>query len=307
MHKNITLKPVAKQIPKRSVVVDRFSHLFRQAATSGGSASSHVSSSNANARMHLHVYRLCVAAASCMQARARDTSQPLRSVCFLSQKFTAALSSLSPTQTAGRMSEQPPYVAFVQQPASVPSSGGLQVQVGARIERQEERVDWSVSPFVVTALMPRDAGNKGLRIGDRILSINGESVTHMPTSDALSHLLTGPLGSSVDIVVDRATCTPQPLALSVPRSSIEEHFGGKVFGTGDVIFEGWIAKDGRFSSAYKRRWARLSVRIEVGGLGSLTASSYYDSFFNSAGANLAPLDSWKAAACASRRLLMLIL
>jgi hypothetical protein len=211
------------------------------------------------------------------------TSQNLRSVCFLSQKFTAALSSLiSPTQTTGRMSEQPPYVAFVQLPASAPSSGGssrhhdecdLQVQVGARIERQEERVDWSVSPFVVTALMPRDAGNKGLRIGDRILSINGESVTHMPTS-GLSRSLTGPLGSSVDIVVDRATCTPQPLALSVPRSSIEEHIGGKVFRDGEVIFQGWIAKDGRFSSAFKRRWARLSVRIDQGGFSHLTGSFF---------------------------------
>jgi hypothetical protein len=170
------------------------------------------------------------------------------------------------TQTAGHISQQSQYVAFVLQPALAPSPGGssrrhdefqLQVQIGARIERQEDRVDWSTSPFVVTALMPRDAGNKGLRIGDRILSINGESIAHMPTSDALSYLLTGPLGTSVDIVVDRVTCAPQPLALHVPRSSVEEHFGGKVFGNGAVICEGWIAKDGRFSSTFKRRWARL--------------------------------------------------
>ena len=158
-----------------------------------------------------------------------------------------------------------------QSPSPTPAGGSsnhhdhfdLQVSVGARIERQEERVDWSVSPFVVTALMPRGAGNKGLRIGDRILSISGESVTHTTSSSSLTHLLTGPLGSSVDIVVDRVTCVPQPLALSVPRSSIEEHFGGKVLGDGDVIFEGCITKDGRFSSSFKRRWARLSIHSRI--------------------------------------------
>ena len=111
--------------------------------------------------------------------------------------------------------------------------------------------------------MPRDSGNKGLRIGDRILSINGESVTRLSTSGWLSNLLTGPLGSSVDIVVDRVVCVPQPLALSVPRSSIEEHFGGKVFRDGEIILQGWIAKDGRFSSEFKRRWAQLSFESRV--------------------------------------------
>ena len=134
----------------------------------------------------------------------------------------------------------------------------LQVAVGARIERKP-LVEWSVSPFVVTALMPRDSGSKGLRISDRVLAINGQSVTHMATSDSLYDLLVGPLGTSVDIVVDRVTCAPQPLALSVPRSSIEEHFGGKVFSEGEVILQGWISKDGRFSSTFKRRWAKLKV------------------------------------------------
>ena len=135
----------------------------------------------------------------------------------------------------------------------------LQVAIGARIERKP-LVEWSVSPFVVTGLMPRDSGSKGLRISDRVLAINGQSVTHMATSDSLSwlyDLLAGPLGSSVDIVVDRVTCAPQPLALSVPRSSVEEHFGGKIFSNGDVIWQGWISKDGRFSSTFKRRWAQL--------------------------------------------------
>ncbi len=165
------------------------------------------------------------------------------------------------------MSIQPQYVTIQEQPASAasPSSAGssehhvgpsLDVAAGARIEKQA-LVDWSVSPFVVTALMPRDSGEKGLRIGDRVLSINGESVTHMATSDSLSDLLTGPLGSSVDIVVERVTCAPQPLALSVPRSSIEEHFGAKLVRNHDIICQGWITKDGQFLSVLKRRWAWL--------------------------------------------------
>ena len=165
------------------------------------------------------------------------------------------------------MSEQPHYVAF-EQSGSTPSPGGssnhhdgssLQVAVGARIERKP-LVEWSVSPFVVTALMPRYSGSKGLRISDRVLAINGQSVTHMATSDSLYDLLAGPLGTSVDIVVDRVTCAPQPLALSVPRSSIKEHFGGKVFSEGEVIWQGWISKDGRFSSTFKRRWAQLKYK-----------------------------------------------
>ena len=165
------------------------------------------------------------------------------------------------------MSEQPHYVAF-EQSGSTPSPGGssnhhdgssLQVTVGARIERKP-LVEWSVSPFVVTALMPRDSGSKGLRISDRVLAINGQSVTHLATRDSLYDLLVGPLGTSVDIVVDRVTCAPQPLALSVPRSSIEEHFGGKVFSAGEVIWQGWISKDGRFSSTFKRRWAQLKYK-----------------------------------------------
>jgi hypothetical protein len=165
------------------------------------------------------------------------------------------------------MSEQPHYVAFKEQPALTPSPGGssnhhdsssLQVTVGACIERKPP-VEWSVSPWVVTALMPRDSGSRGLRISDRVLAINGQSVTHMATIDSLHDLLEGPVGSSVDIVVDRVTCAPQPLALSEPRSSYEEHFGKKVFNRGEVIFEGWISKDGRFSSTFKRRWAQLTI------------------------------------------------
>ena len=81
----------------------------------------------------------------------------------------------------------------------------------------------------------------------------------MENSDSLYGLLAGPLGSSVDIVVDRVTCAPQPLALSVPRSSVEEHFGGKVWSQGEIILQGRISKDGRFSSTFKRRWAKLKV------------------------------------------------
>ena len=168
------------------------------------------------------------------------------------------------------MSEQPHYVAFKEQPASTPSPGGssdhhdgssLQVAVGARIERKP-LVEWSVSPFVVTALMPRDSGSKGLRISDRVLAINGQNVTLMENSDSLYGLLAGPLGSSVDIVVDRVTCVPQPLALSVPRSSVEEHFGGKVYSKGEIIWQGWISKDGVFSSTFKRRWAQLKLKSQ---------------------------------------------
>ena len=165
------------------------------------------------------------------------------------------------------LSQQPRCVAFMQHTlVSAPSADGschhndqlgLQVSVGARIE-ERPLVDWSTSPFVVTALMPRQSGHP-LLIGDRILSINGQNVTQI--SDI--NLLTGPLGTSVDVVVDRVLCAPQPLALSVPRSSVEEHFGGKVFGNGDVIFQGWITKDGRFSSSFKRRWAQLSIHIRL--------------------------------------------
>jgi hypothetical protein len=39
---------------------------------------------------------------------------------------------------------------------------------------------------------------------------------------------------------------------------VQEHFAGKVLEIAEIIFEGWIAKDGRFSSSFKRRWAKLS-------------------------------------------------
>jgi hypothetical protein len=117
-----------------------------------------------------------------------------------------------------------------------------------------------------------DGGPEGLRISDRVLAINCQSVTHIATSDSLYDLLAGPLGSSVDIVVDRVTCAPQPLTLSVPRSSIEEHLGGKVFSDGEVIWQGWISiisKDGRQGwisiiskdGRCKRRWAQLKFKL----------------------------------------------
>jgi hypothetical protein len=134
---------------------------------------------------------------------------------------------------------------------------GLQVSIGAIIVKRK-LVLWSISPFVVTELMPRYSDNKSLRIGDRILSIDGQSVTHMTTINPLSDLLMGPPCSFVRVVVDRVTCEADPLPLSVARCTLQEHFESRLFGENEVIFQGWIAKDGRFSSSFKRRWARLS-------------------------------------------------
>ena len=80
------------------------------------------------------------------------------------------------------------------------NSHSLQVSVGAIIE-MKGRIEWSTSPFAVTALMPRKSGNEGLLIGDRIISINGENVTRKETVDQLCKLLTGSRGSCVCIVV----------------------------------------------------------------------------------------------------------
>ena len=144
------------------------------------------------------------------------------------------------------------------------NSHSLQVSVGAIIE-MKGRIEWSTSPFAVTALMPRKSGNEGLLIGDRIISINGENVTRKETVDQLYKLLTGSRGSCVCIVVDRLSIPIDPVkrtqidtvkvtevTLSVPRSTLQEHFAGKVLQVAEIIFEGWMAKDGRFLSSFKR-------------------------------------------------------
>ena len=151
-------------------------------------------------------------------------------------------------------------LAEVAETAAPPSSSpvvGLQVSIGAIIAKKA-CVEWSISPFVVTELMPRYSDNKSLRIGDRILSIDGQSVTHMTTVNPLSDLLMGPPCSCVRVVVDRVICEADPISLSVARCTVQKHFESRFFGENEVIFEGWIAKDGRFSSSFKRRWARLS-------------------------------------------------
>ena len=146
-------------------------------------------------------------------------------------------------------------------PSSSPDRGdhahGLQVSIGVVIDRKQ-RVDWSVSPFAVHSLMqrfPKDC----LRIGDRILSINGQSVTHFTNVKPLYDLLLGPPCSCVRVVVDRVICENDPVPFSVPRMSLQEHFEARAFIDHEIIFQGWIAKDGRFSSSFKRRWARLSL------------------------------------------------
>ena len=112
--------------------------------------------------------------------------------------FCDDLKALQRAKAASNLlSQQPRCVAFMQHTlVSAPSADGschhndqlgLQVSVGARIE-ERPLVDWSTSPFVVTALMPRQSGHR-LLIGDRILSINGQNVTQI--SDI--NLLTGPL------------------------------------------------------------------------------------------------------------------
>lgn len=136
---------------------------------------------------------------------------------------------------------------------------GLQVSIGVVIEKKE-RVDWSVSPFAVTSLMQRSPEHC-LRIGDRILSINGQSVTHITTVKPLYDLLLGAACSCVRVVVDRVICPDDPVPFSVPRLSVQEHFGARSFLDHEPIFQGWIAKDGRFSSCFNRRWARLSLFV----------------------------------------------
>ena len=134
---------------------------------------------------------------------------------------------------------------------------GLQVSIGVVID-MKNCVDWSISPFAVTSLMQRSPKHC-LRIGDRILSIDGQSVTHFTTVKPLYDLLLGPPSSCVRLVVDRVICEDDPVPLSVPRMSVQEHFEARAFNDHEIIFQGWIAKDGRFSSSFKRRWAQLSL------------------------------------------------
>jgi hypothetical protein len=192
------------------------------------------------------------------------------------------------------LAEYPEYPA----PSTSPD---MQVSIGAIIEKREildypfgldmKPVHWSVSPFVVKALIYQRRHdsllhgghnpNPCLCIGDRITSINEQVVTHMATCDSLYDLLKGPPGSCVRIGVDRLFCkgdeqcpvgcnlyawpiTTQSVLLDVPRLSWAEVFVGESFGLDSIIFQGWIAKDGVFSGSFNRRWARLSVHKRSG-------------------------------------------
>ena len=86
--------------------------------------------------------------------------------------------------------------------------GGL----GIRIDEQNGWVT------VVAVLPNTPAERKGLMTGDRIVAVNGESAEGWTTNDAV-HVLRGPKGSTVDLLVRRPG-VERPISLKIERDEI---------------------------------------------------------------------------------------
>jgi carboxyl-terminal processing protease len=86
--------------------------------------------------------------------------------------------------------------------------------IGARLRRP--------STVVLEVFDGSPAARAGLKSGDRILSVDGASVADGTSEQAISRIR-GPLGSSVEVVVERRG-SPGPLRLTITRAEISLPF-----------------------------------------------------------------------------------
>ncbi len=82
--------------------------------------------------------------------------------------------------------------------------------IGARLRRP--------STVVLEVFEDSPASRAGMKTGDRILAVNGESVADGTSEQAISKIR-GPLGSTVDLLVERRG-VPSPLRLTIHRAEI---------------------------------------------------------------------------------------
>lgn len=93
------------------------------------------------------------------------------------------------------------------------SLSGSYVGVGIQVEQQGDNV------VVVAPIADSPAQRAGVRAGDVLVSVNGQSVTGMPI-DRVVTLVRGPEGSTVDLVFQRPG-QDQPLAFTLTRAKLQ--------------------------------------------------------------------------------------
>src|SRR5690606_6723433 len=86
--------------------------------------------------------------------------------------------------------------------------------IGARLRRP--------STVVLEVFENSPAARAGLKTGDRIIAVNGESVADGSSEQAITKIR-GPLGSAVDIMIERRG-VPSPLSLTIHRAEISLPF-----------------------------------------------------------------------------------
>lgn len=141
--------------------------------------------------------------------------------------------------------------------------GGVGIEIGVR---GKEKVLTVISP-----IEDSPASRLGIRPGDQIIEINGQSTTGFTTSDA-AVLLRGEAGTTVNITIDRIGA-PEPLTFTLEREMITVH---------DITYSG-ILRNGigyikltRFSRNAGEEIRKALLQLQEEGMTSLILDLRYN-------------------------------